>query len=147
MHTNPFLGTGYESFWLGPRLEFIWQQAGLGGLTEAHNGYLEIFLNLGIIGLILLSGFLLASYRNICRQLTTSASLASFYLALWAVMLFYSVTEAGFRSGLIWLVFLLGGMAVPYRARNRVDDTAAFGDVRAGKRFPERRLETASQRR
>ena len=25
MHTNPLLGTGYESFWLGPRLQRFWQ--------------------------------------------------------------------------------------------------------------------------
>ena len=25
MHTNPLLGTGYESFWLGPRLQWFWQ--------------------------------------------------------------------------------------------------------------------------
>jgi exopolysaccharide production protein ExoQ len=146
MHTNPLVGTGYESFWLGPRLEWIWQQAGLGGLTEAHNGYLEVFLNLGIIGLLLLSAFLLASYRNVCKYLATSASLASLYLALWAIMLFYSVTEVGFRSGLIWLVFLLGGVAAPRRFEGREDSVAAIDSARR-KRFSDPRLEAASQRR
>ena len=28
LHTNPLVGTGYESFWLGPRLERVWQVAG-----------------------------------------------------------------------------------------------------------------------
>jgi len=146
MHTNPVLGTGYESFWLGHRLEWIWQQAGLGGLTEAHNGYLEVFLNLGVVGLLLLTGFLLASYRNICRYLATSANIASLYLALWAIMLFYSVTEVGFRSGLIWLVFLLGGVAAPKRSVDPVDSVAAI-DAARRKRFSDPRLETASQRR
>ena len=49
-HTNPLIGSGYESFWLGPRLQEVWAQTG-GGITEAHNGYLEIYLNLGIVGL------------------------------------------------------------------------------------------------
>ena len=52
MHTNPLLGTGYESFWLGPRLVKIWQR--FGPINEAHNGYLEVYLNLGLIGLFLL---------------------------------------------------------------------------------------------
>jgi len=36
------VGTGYESFWLGPRLQRIWL-AGWRGLNAAHNGYLEVF--------------------------------------------------------------------------------------------------------
>ena len=108
MHTNPLIGTGYESFWLGPRLQWFWQEAGVGHLNEAHNGYLEVYLNLGIIGLLLLGGFLIASYKKICSQLTSSPSLASLYFAFWSIILFYSVTEAGFRSGLMWLTFLAG---------------------------------------
>ena len=92
MHTNPLLGTGYESFWLGPRLRRIWQMADQGGINEAHNGYLKVYLNLGVIGLLFLGGFLISSYRNICRRLTSSSSLASVSLALWTIILFDSVT-------------------------------------------------------
>src|SRR5439155_9069149 len=74
-HTNPILGTGYESFWLGRRLNEVWRQAGA-GINEAHNGYLEVYLNLGLIGLFLLVVFLVASYRTICRRFISS-SLAS----------------------------------------------------------------------
>ena len=130
MHTNPLIGTGYESFWMGSRLEWFWDHAGVGHLNEAHNGYLEVYLNLGIIGLLLLVGFLIASYKKICRQLTTAPSLASLGLALWSIMLFYDVTEAGFRSGLIWLAFLLVGLSVPGRAEDRVVGVAALDSAR-----------------
>src|SRR5260370_24790907 len=43
---NPMLGTGFESFWLGKRLEKIWSLYWWHP-NEAHNGYLEVFLNLG----------------------------------------------------------------------------------------------------
>ena len=147
MHTNPLIGTGYESFWLGPRLQWFWSRAGLGHLTEAHNGYLEVYLNLGIIGLVLLGGFLIASYKKICRQLTSSPSLASLGFALWSIMLFYNVTEAGFRSGLMWLTFLLGGIAVPAHAEDRVRVAAAFDSRVATERSLRPRLETANRRR
>ena len=52
MHTNPLVGAGYESFWLGPRLQKVWQV--FGPLNESHNGYLEVYLNLGLIGVTLL---------------------------------------------------------------------------------------------
>ncbi len=129
MHTNPILGTGYESFWLGPRLERFWLESGLGHINEAHNGYLEIYLNLGIAGLVLLCGFVVGSYQTICKRLQSVSSLASLTLALWVIMLFYSVTEAGFRAGMMWFMFLLGGIAIPERAAQRVYRTAAFDNA------------------
>src|SRR3984893_16756181 len=62
-NTNPLIGTGYESFWLGPRLNHVWQLAGQ--VNEAHNGYLEIYLTLGLVGVFLLFLFIIASYRTI----------------------------------------------------------------------------------
>ena len=112
IHTNPLVGTGYESFWLGPRLLKVWAKAG-GGLNEAHNGYLEVYLNLGLIGLFLLGGFLISSYRTISRRLATFSPLGSLGLALWIALLFRSMTEASFRGGLMWLTFLLGAIVVP----------------------------------
>jgi exopolysaccharide production protein ExoQ len=105
-NTNPLLGTGYESFWLGPRLSHVWQLVGT--VNEAHNGYLEIYLTLGLIGVFLLFIYLIASYRTICKRLSPFFSLASLGLALWTVMLFYNMTEsAAFRGQLLWVIFLL----------------------------------------
>jgi exopolysaccharide production protein ExoQ len=145
MHTNPLVGTGYESFWLGPRLEYFWQISGLGGLNEAHNGYLEIYLNLGLIGLLLMCVFLLASYRNISKQFARYPDLASLNLALWGIMLFYNVTEAGFRSGLMWLIFLLGGIALPERPAESAKSIPLSSRPRSILRVPARRLETAKR--
>jgi len=111
LHTNPLIGTGYESFWLGPRLEAVWRR--FPGVNEAHNGYLEVYLNLGLIGLFLLGGFLIASYRAICKRLTPPSSFASLALALWTILLFYNVTEAAFKGQLVWVIFLLGAIVVP----------------------------------
>ena len=113
LHTNPLLGTGYESFWLGPRLEQVWQV--VGHINEAHNGYLEIYLNLGLIGVFLIGALLITGYRNICKMLTPFSSIASLHLAIWTVMLFYNMTEAAFRGGLLWLTFLIVTIVVPER--------------------------------
>jgi hypothetical protein len=118
MQTNPIVGTGYDSFWLGPRLQAIWQSP-IGGINEAHDGYLEVYLNLGIVGLFLLSAFLIASYRAICRSLTPFSSLASLTLALWTVLLIYNVTESAFAWQIMWVTFLMGALAVPRMRDNR----------------------------
>ena len=128
MHTNPVLGTGYESFWLGPRLAAVWARFVGTGINEAHNGYLETYINLGFIGLLLLSVFLIASYRKIGKALSPAFGLASLSLALWTVLLFYNVTESAFRgSQLMWVVFLLGALAVTQRAQEKVRSVSAAG--------------------
>lgn len=117
MHTNPVLGTGYETFWLGPRLSWIWQVCG--HINEAHNGYLDIYLSLGFIGLFLLLWFFVASYRTICGRLDRRSSLGSLGAAAWTILLFYGVTEAVFKSGLMWMMFLVGAVVVPGAANGR----------------------------
>jgi exopolysaccharide production protein ExoQ len=125
MDTNPLVGTGYGSFWLGSRLNSVWELRGR--ITESHNGYLEMYLNLGIIGLLLFVVFLIAAYGSICKkQLTSKKDYASLALALWTVLLFYMVTEAGFRGGLLSVVFLLVVISVPANAES---ETTAFEEI------------------
>jgi O-antigen ligase len=114
--TNPLLGAGYESFWLGPRLRWIWEKTGI-TLNEAHNGFVEVYLNQGLIGLSLLAVFLVASYRTISRRVGAPSSLGSLSLALWTVLLFYNVTESAFRGHLMWIAFMLGVITVPRLTR------------------------------
>ena len=64
LHTNPIFGVGFESFWLGDRLHLLhegrpWQP------NEAHNGYLETYLNLGLVGLFMLFALIVATFRKI----------------------------------------------------------------------------------
>ena len=125
MHTNPLLGTGYESFWLGPRLAVVWEKFGSYGINEAHNGYLEVYLSLGLIGLSLLCLFLIASYRSVSRALSSGSTTASLSLALWTVTVFYNVTEAAFKIHPMWLVFLLGVISVPGHAKEQPQNEAS----------------------
>jgi O-antigen ligase len=125
--TNPLVGAGYESFWLGPRLRWIWEQTEgvTGRINEAHNGFLEVYLNQGLIGLFLLSIFLVRSYRTICRRLGAPSSLSSLSLALWTVLLFYNVTESAFKNHLMWVAFLLGAITVPGLTRRTRNEGAS----------------------
>lgn len=146
MHTNPLFGTGYDSFWLGPRLEFIWRKFYL--FNEAHNGYLDVYLNLGLIGFFLLLVYLIASYQRICKRLAAGSSLALLSLALWTVLLFYNVTEAAFKgSQLMWLTFLMGAIVIPERAKDRVHGVAAPQYASAMKSFQGLPLESPGLRR
>jgi O-antigen ligase len=96
-----------------------------GHVNEAHNGYLDIYLNLGGIGLALLLIFVIASYSRMCKQISSSP-LASFSLALWTIMLFYDMTESAFRGGLLWVTFLLAAMAAPSWVAERTHRVVAL---------------------
>ena len=132
MHTNPVIGTGYESFWLGPRLQWFWERSGLGAINEAHNGYLDVYLTLGLIGVSLLILFLIASYSTICKRLASSPALASLGLAVWTVLVFYNMSEAAFQVGLPWMMLLMTGTATGIQSRNAVRSPAAYGSGSTG---------------
>lgn len=117
MHTNPVIGTGYQSFWLGPRLTWFWNNSNLGHINEAHNGFLEIYLELGILGILCIIALLVATYREICRRFDNGASLATLGLALWIVLLFYNMSEASLEGGLLYMAFLMTAITVPASAK------------------------------
>jgi exopolysaccharide production protein ExoQ len=116
---NPVLGTGYQSFFLGPRVQWIWARLTGDNVLEAHNGYLETYLDLGLIGLFLLCTFLIATYRKICKRLKPVTPLVSLGLGLWTLSLFYNVTEAAFGGGLLFITLLMGSLTVPQRAEDQ----------------------------
>ena len=110
---NALVGTGFESFWLGRRLHRVWEMT-MPGLQEAHNGYLEFYLNLGWIGVILLLGLIVTGYRNVIAGFRGNAGLANLRLAFFIAAVIYNFTEAGFReTTLIWIFFLLATFAIP----------------------------------
>jgi exopolysaccharide production protein ExoQ len=99
---NTLIGTGYEAFWTGERLTRIWETR---HINESHNGYLEIFLNLGAIGLSLWLLFIVAAYKNCKRRLIYDYELGRISIALFTVAVVYNMTEAGFK-GLSFMLFL-----------------------------------------
>jgi exopolysaccharide production protein ExoQ len=116
---NPLLGTGYQSFWLGDRVQWVWARLDGDNVLEAHNGYLQIYLELGLIGLFLVCTFLIATYRKICKRLKPLPGIGSLSLGLWTLLLFYNVTEASLEVNFLFVTFLLAAIPVPARAVDR----------------------------
>jgi len=113
MNEHPLFGNGFESFWLGKRLEVLWATYWWRP-NEAHNGYLEVFLNLGWMGITLLAIVIATGYRNGLRLLSRDPETASIRLAFFLAGIVYSFTEAGFRLlNPMWFTFMLAAVAVP----------------------------------
>jgi O-antigen ligase len=114
---NPLIGTGFDSFWMGKRMERMWSSGDLlKGVNEAHNGYLETYLNLGWIGVALLAVLIVTGYRNILTALRLEPEIGRIRLGLFVAVIVYSFTEAGFRTNSsVWIAFLFSIAAVPSR--------------------------------
>jgi O-antigen ligase len=114
MGTNPLLGTGFESFWLGPRLESMWN-AYSWGPGEAHNGYIEIYLNLGWIGVVLLAGVIVTGYQTVLAAFHRKLPTWNLVLAYFVVGVVYNFTEAAFFRMMApaWILFLLAITRTP----------------------------------
>jgi O-antigen ligase len=110
---NPIVGVGFESFWLGERLrqigELYWWQA-----NEAHNGYFETYLNLGVIGVFILVGWLVATFRRSQSEFITNFEFGRFRLSFFMAVLIYNWTESAFRSlHPVWFVFFIIALECP----------------------------------
>jgi exopolysaccharide production protein ExoQ len=113
MTGNPLLGTGFESFWLGPRLESLWNVFWWHP-NEAHNGYIEVFLNLGWIGLCLLALLVVTGYRNVMKALRQDTDMGSLRLAFFFTAIAYNFTESAIRiMHPIWIIFLFAIVVAP----------------------------------
>lgn len=130
MKTNPWIGTGFTSFWLGRRLDEIWSLYWWKP-NEAHNGYLGVYLNLGWIGLGMLGALLVTGYRNVVESLRRNAEEGSLQLGFLVVALVYNVTESAFRMLIpVWILLLWAVMRVPEpRAVEVVADEEAAGSA------------------
>ena len=113
MSGNPIIGTGFESFWIGQRADRMWRMFYFHP-TQAHNGYLEVYLELGWIGIALLAGIIVTGCRNAVATLRRDPETGRIRLAYIVVALAYNMTEAGFRMmTLTWFFFLLSAVVVP----------------------------------
>jgi len=108
MVPHPLVGAGFESFWLSPSVRRTLTDMFQGlPLNEAHDGYIEVYLNLGVIGLGLLGLILIDGYRRAVKAFRYQPALGGLLLAYVLAAITYSITEAGFRMMHPNWIFLL----------------------------------------
>jgi exopolysaccharide production protein ExoQ len=110
---NPIGGAGFETFWVGPRVAKV--SALVGGLemtNESHNGYVEVYLNLGWLGLGFIALILLQSYRKAVSAFRRDSALGALLLAYILTAVAFNISEAGFRMlSVEWFFLLLSVVA------------------------------------
>ena len=96
-----WLGYGFEAFWNPTRVEMISEEVGW-GLREAHNGYLDMLLSLGVLGLIAALASILA---GIVAAVRGSVMLRDPAYALPLGMLVFGILVSAMESGMVIVEF------------------------------------------
>jgi exopolysaccharide production protein ExoQ len=95
LHTNPIIGAGYNSVWLTEGGRILVNKL---SLAHAHNGYLEVYLNTGLIGVFLLLLVLSTTVRNATRILSAGLPLGPLLVTWCVVAVIYNFSEVTFNK-------------------------------------------------
>jgi exopolysaccharide production protein ExoQ len=110
LHGNALVGTGFMSFWTGQRMVAVWNGIGA-GLNQAHNGYVEQYLNLGYIGVMFIVAIATSAFLSVRAHLQTRHVETMLRLCLLVTALLYNYTEASFYGiNNMWVLFLVASI-------------------------------------
>ncbi|NET33471.1 MAG: O-antigen ligase family protein [Cyanothece sp. SIO1E1] len=106
---RPWLGYGFRGFWRGwnGASAYIWSVE-TWHPVHAHNGYLDLWLDLGLVGMVVfLLGFLLAFRRALIQVRLTKTPEHLLQLMYLTFMLQYNLTESVIllQNTLFWILY------------------------------------------
>jgi O-antigen ligase len=115
VQSSPILGEGFENFWVPERrakvAAFFHSSSAPG---SAHNSYLDTYLELGLIGLSILIGLVIATFWKIRLELFRNFEWGRLRLAFFVAALLRGWTETMFTTASpLWFVFYIIAMDYP----------------------------------
>ena len=113
---QPIFGSGFGSFWTPTTRE-------MHEIGEAHNGYLEVLLDLGFVGLAIIAMFLLSSCRRAQSALRHNFDWGCLWLCFLLMTLIHNITESSINSFTSHLMSILLFLAISSTARVRKANT------------------------
>jgi len=107
-------GHGYGSFWLGSLTHNLWDTY-VWMPTSGHNGYIDVFLDLGLVGLVVLIYYCISTYRRILGSMDADASTGKLMMAYFIMIILHNITESSLAqpTSFLWFIFLLISIKIP----------------------------------
>jgi len=122
--TNPVIGVGFSSYWSSEHAP-VTMRGDRMNVVSAHNGYLDVYLDGGIVGVGVLLLMLLNSFVKIARRLQDSGDFAVVQFAFLLICVVRNFSESSFlRGSPLWFAFLLISM-MSVRACTRSAESSA----------------------
>lgn len=115
---NPLTGRAYGSFWMGDRAVNLYNRFFV-GLHQSHNGYIDIYLELGLLGLCLLACVVASAFSAISRRIRAGSLPDLLRMTLFLIILVHNITESSYGrpNHLLWFLFLLVSIEAGSAAR------------------------------
>ena len=88
---HPFGGYGFGGFWTPESRQYF-------HIGEAHNGYLDVLLEIGFIGLTLVTFFLLSSCRRAQRIMKDDFYWGSLWICFLIMTVIHNITESSLNA-------------------------------------------------
>jgi O-antigen ligase len=104
-----FGGIGYGGFWIGREANIAWNANMTWVLGQAHSGYVDTFLQLGSVGIILMLGLIVSTFRRLLATEQQDFDFFAFRLTLLLTITFINITESTFLRGEhhLWFLFMV----------------------------------------
>jgi O-antigen ligase len=122
---TPMLGVGFGAFWVGPLGYELYPFPNWAKVTrtwrprEGHNGYIDVYVDLGVVGLVLVLLVILFAVLGSLDDLQDRFELGRLRVILLLSVLINNFAESSFLNGThaLWFMFLLAGVNTPPVAR------------------------------
>jgi len=135
---NPLIGAGFWNFWQGEGGDKVSEAMGV-EIPNAHNGYLDTYLDGGLIGLGLLFCVLVSAGSRLIRG-GRMDRYGQMRFAIVVVMILYNLSESTFaRPSISWFTALLALVMYPMEniGRPPLYRPDALESLRAARRLSE----------
>jgi exopolysaccharide production protein ExoQ len=135
---RPWFGYGYGAFWIedSPRTQEIWNALNSYKPPHAHNGWIETYLELGLIGCAVVAVQLLQMLKDAARASSQGRDVDAPYMLLVVVMmLIFNMVEADLirAPALFWPFLIIGPVAMAKVMREK--PRGALAQANAGPRL------------
>jgi O-antigen ligase len=126
-----FGGVGFGGFWIGREANIHWNSTMSWVLGQGHSGYVDTFLQTGSIGLVLMVGLIISTFRRLLQQEAKDFDYFAFRLTLLLTITFNNITETSFLRGdhHLWFIFMVvsWSVALPEPEATPAPDNLAEG--------------------
>jgi exopolysaccharide production protein ExoQ len=114
---RPWFGYGYGAFWVvdSPITQAIWEALNSYRPPHAHNGWIETYLELGLVGCMIVAVQVLTLFVNSARAIVSGRDVdAPYMLLITTMLLVFNIGEADLTRApaLFWPFLFLGPIAI-----------------------------------
>jgi exopolysaccharide production protein ExoQ len=110
---HPFIGSGFGAWWV-VNMDHMWD-AFTWDPTSGHSGYIDMFVNTGFFGIVLMIVMIIATYRKVLRTVRINFDYGRLQMALLVMVIIHNITETSLvkPNAFLWILFLLVAAHIP----------------------------------